>query len=310
MGCAAMTSFRLALGCVLALCAFAANSLLARSALGGGQAGAASFTALRLLSGAAVLWALARWLRPGAPKAVEAGWGSAAALLLYAAPFSWAYLKMGAGVGALLLFGAVQTTMFAAALAHGERPPARVWAGLGVALCGLAALTLPGAHAPPLAAALSMLCAGASWGWYSLRGRRARDGLSATANAFVRAGPAAALLWGAAALWAPPAAHLTGRGVALALASGALASGLGYTIWNTVLPWLSAARAGVVQIATPALTAVAAVLLLGEPVTARLVIGGAAITGGVALAVLGRVRRAPIATPLVQAERAAAARQP
>lgn len=299
-----MTPIRLALACALALCAFAANSLLARSALGAGEAGAASFTALRLLSGAAVLWALSRKLRPGAPKATEAGWASAAALLLYAAPFSWAYLKMGAGVGALLLFGAVQTTMFAAALAHGERPPARVWAGLGVALCGLAALTLPGAHAPPAAAALAMLCAGASWGWYSLRGRRARDGLCATADAFVRAGPAAALLWGATALWAPPAAHLSGRGVALALASGGLASGLGYTIWNTVLPYLSAARAGVVQIATPALTAVAAVALLGEPVTARLVIGGAAITGGVALAVLGRVRRAPAATPLPQAQEA------
>jgi drug/metabolite transporter (DMT)-like permease len=297
-----VTPIRLTLACALALCAFAANSLLARSALGAGEAGAASFTALRLLSGAAVLWVLSRWLRPDAPKATEAGWASAAALLLYAAPFSWAYLKMGAGVGALLLFGAVQTTMFAAALAHGERPPPRVWAGLGLALCGLAALTLPGAHAPPAAAALAMLCAGASWGWYSLRGRRARDGLSATANAFVRAGPAATVLWAAAALWAPAAAHLSGRGVALALASGSLASGLGYTIWNTVLPFLSAARAGVVQIATPALTAIAAVLLLGEPVTARLVIGGVAIVGGVALAVLGKLRRVPVVAPVTVAE--------
>jgi len=277
-----MSRPRVAALCALALCGFAANSILARRSLGAGLTGAASFTAVRLLSGAAVLWVLSR-RRPRA--GAEAGWPSALALLLYAAPFSWAYLSVGAGVGALLLFGAVQTTMFAAALAHGERPPARVWIGLVVALCGLAGLTLPGAHAPPPAAAAAMIGAGASWGWYSLRGRRARDGLAATADAFLRAAPIAAAIWALAALLAPEAAHLSTSGAALALASGGLASGIGYAIWNTALPNLSAARAGVVQIATPALTAAAAVMLLGEPVTPRLLVCGSAILGGVAMAV-------------------------
>src|SRR5438105_1359957 len=148
----------------LTLCCFAANSLLARRALGGALAGAASYTALRILSGAAVLWLIAR----GRPRAgAEAGWRSALALCLYAAPFSWAYLRLPAGVGALLLFGAVQATMIGAALAHGERPPLRTWAGMAIAICGLAGLTLPGAHAPSLAAAAAMLGAGAAWGWYS-----------------------------------------------------------------------------------------------------------------------------------------------
>lgn len=191
-------------------------------------------------------------------------------------------------MGALLLFGSVQATMFAAALAHGERPPARVWIGLVVALGGLAGLTLPGAHAPPPAAAAAMMGAGASWGWYSLRGRRARDGLAATADAFLRAAPIAAAIWALAALLAPGAAQVSASGAALALASGGLASGIGYAVWNTALPNLSAARAAVVQIATPALTAAAAVTLLGELVTARLLICGGAILGGVAVAVTSR----------------------
>ena len=276
---------RVAIFCGLALCGFAANSLLARRALGAGLAGPASFTAVRLLSGAAVLWALSRSRqRAGA----EAGWRSALALFLYAVPFSWAYVRMGAGVGALLLFGAVQTTMFAAALMHGERPPLRTWAGLGLALCGLAVLTLPGAHAPPAAAAAAMLVAGVAWGWYSLRGRRARDGLATTADAFLRAAPFAGALWAISALAAPDASRLTVPGAALAFASGAVASGLGYSLWNTALPHLAASRAAVLQILTPALTAGAAVALLGEPITARLLAGGAGILGGVALAAFAK----------------------
>ncbi|HZX95723.1 MAG TPA: DMT family transporter [Myxococcales bacterium] len=298
-----MSPFRLALICCLTLCAFAANSLLCRGALGSGQAGAASFTAVRLLSGAAVLWLLTRLLRPARSAPTNAGWASATALLLYAAPFSWAYLRIGAGVGALLLFGAVQLTMFVVALVRGERPPPRVWAGLVLAFCGLTTLTLPGAQAPDPAAAAAMLGAGASWGWYSLRGRRAKDGLSATADAFVRAGPVAGALWGLAALASPAAAQLSGRGALLALASGALASGLGYTLWNTALPHLSAARAAVIQIATPAITAVAAVVLLGEHVTTRLLIGGAAILAGVTLAVLGRLVRTAAPLPGVTLSR-------
>jgi drug/metabolite transporter (DMT)-like permease len=280
-----MSRSRVVLLCALTLCCFAANSLLARRALGGAQAGAAGYTALRLLSGAAMLWFIARGrARAGG----EAGWRSALALFLYAAPFSWAYLELPAGLGALLLFGAVQATMMAVAVVQGERPSPRRWAGLAIALGGLAGLTLPGAHAPPPAAAAAMLGAGAAWGWYSLRGRRAKDGIAATADAFLRSAPLAALLWIAAELVAPHAAAVTQSGAALAVASGALASGLGYSLWNMVLPQLRASTAAVLQLSVPAIAAAGGVLLLGEHVTPRLLLGGGAILGGVALAILSR----------------------
>jgi drug/metabolite transporter (DMT)-like permease len=275
----------LAAFCALAICGFAANSLLARRALGAHLAGAASFTALRLASGAAVLWLLAR-KRPRA--GAEAGWPSALALFVYAAPFSLAYLKLPAGVGALLLFASVQATMLAVAVARGERPSARTWLGMLVALGGLGWLALPGAHAPAPGAALAMIGAGAAWGAYSLRGRGSRDGVAATADAFIRAAPLALLLWAGAALLAPEAAQLSTAGAALAVASGALASGLGYSLWNMALPQLSRSTAAVLQLSVPALAALGGVALLGETLTARLAIGGAAILGGVATAVVPR----------------------
>jgi drug/metabolite transporter (DMT)-like permease len=281
-----MPRLRLALLCGLTLCAFAANSLLTRRALGGGLAGAAGFAALRLLSGAAMLWLLAR-RRPAAGP--EVGWKSALALFLYAASFSWAYLRLAAGTGALLLFGAVQATMIGAAIAHGERPAARTWAGAVIALAGLAILTLPGAEAPVPSAAAAMLGAGAAWGWYSLRGRRAKDGIAATSDAFVRAAPLAVALWLAPVVTgAPAAARISPAGAGLAVASGALASGLGYTMWNMVLPHLRASTAAVLQLLVPVLAATGGMLLLGEHVTPRLLVGGAAILGGVALTVLRR----------------------
>jgi drug/metabolite transporter (DMT)-like permease len=280
-----MSRIRIALLCALTLCCFAANSLLARRALGGALAGAAAYTALRLLSGAAVLWLIAR-RRPRA--GAEAGWRSAAALFLYAAPFSWAYLRLPAGVGALLLFGAVQATMIGVAVAHGERPSLRAWAGMAVALGGLAGLTLPGAQAPDPAAAAAMIGAGAAWGWYSLRGRRARDGISATAAAFLRAAPLAATVWIAAWFGAPGAAAVAPAGALLAVASGGLASGLGYSLWNMVLPELRASTAAVLQLSVPAIAAAGGVALLGEHPTLRLLLGGGAILGGVALAIIGR----------------------
>jgi drug/metabolite transporter (DMT)-like permease len=287
-----MSPLRLALLCGLALTGFAANSLLARAALGGALAGAAAFTAIRLLSGALVLALLAL----GRPRAgAEAGWPSALALFLYAAPFSLAYLSLSAGVGALLLFGAVQATMMLAAVLRGERPPRRKWAGLALAFAGLAVLTLPGAHAPPPLAAAAMLGAGAAWGWYSLRGRRARDGVAATADAFVRSAPLAAALWAGASLLAPAAARVSPSGAALALASGALASGLGYTLWNMALPHLPASTAAVLQLLAPALAAAGGVALLGERITLRILAGGAAILCGVGIAVLRSAPRGAVA---------------
>ena len=280
-----MSRHRLFAICAACLCCFAANSLLTRRALGGGLAGVAAFAGLRLLSGAAVLWILARNRpRPGA----EVGWRSAAALLLYAAPFSWAYLRLSAGVGAFLLFGTVQATMFATAVVQGARPPPLTWGGLLLAVGGLAALTLPGAQAPAPAAAAAMIAAGMAWGWYSLRGRRARDGIAATADAFVRSAPFAAALWLLALVAAPDAARLTLPGAALAIASGALASGLGYSLWNTVLPHLPATTAALLQLSVPAFAAAGGAALLGETPSLRLVLGGAAILTGVALAMLPR----------------------
>jgi drug/metabolite transporter (DMT)-like permease len=284
---------RLIAVCALTLCAFASNSLLTRRALGGGLAGAASFAAIRLLSGAAILFVLAaRRPRPGP----EAGWPSAAALFGYAIPFSWAYLRLSAGIGAFLLFGSVQATMIAVGVARGERPPPRKWAGLVIALAGLGTLTLPGAQAPPPAAAAAMVLAGISWGWYSLRGRGARDAIAATADAFVRCAPLAATLWLTAARFAPPAAALTTPGAALALASGALASGVGYTLWNTALPHLATSTAALLQLSVPALAAAGGAVLLGEVPSARLIGGGAAILAGIALGVLPLRPRAPAPT--------------
>lgn len=265
-----------------ALVGFATNSLLCRGALGPGHADAAAFTTIRLLSGAFALLILAG--RP--PRAVlRAGsWPSAAALFTYAAAFSFAYVRIGAAVGALLAFGAVQATMIAWALRTGERPRAAEWAGMILALAGVVALVAGGLRAPdPLGAAL-MLTAGAAWGAYSLIGRSTLRPLETTAANFARTVPLTVAL----SLLAPGSAHVTARGALLASASGALASGVGYSFWYAALPGLTATRAAVVQLSVPVLTAVGAVLLLGEAITVRLVVSAAAILGGVALAIAGR----------------------
>jgi len=293
---------RLVLVCAATLCCFAGNSLLARAALGSGAAGAASFTALRLMSGAAVLWLVSR----GRPAAREAGWPSALALFFYAAPFSWAYLHISAGTGALLLFPSVQLAMMAVGVFHGERPAPLQWSGIAVALCGLAILALPGVHAPPPAAAAAMIIAGISWAYYSIRGKRARDPIAATADAFVRSAPLAVAGLAAAFALAPEAAHLTSRGATLALVSGALASGMGYTLWNSILPEITRTTAGVMQLSVPALAAVGGIVLLGERPTTRLLVGGGAILAGIALAVI-RPRSRPVAAPPAAATDAGAA---
>jgi drug/metabolite transporter (DMT)-like permease len=281
---------------LLALLGFAANSLLCRAALAGGAArsiDAASFTLVRLASGALVLALLLRARRrPAAPTEQRGSWPAALALFAYAAGFSLAYVRIGAGVGALLLFGCVQLTMLGAGLARGERPRALEWVGLAVALAGLAGLTLPGASAPDAPGALLMAGAGVAWGLYSLRGRGAGDPLAATAGNFLRSVPLAAALWLLALLLAP-GAHASAKGLLLATASGALASGLGYSLWYAALPSLSAARAAIVQLAVPLLAAGGAVLLLHEPLTQRLVLGGAALLAGVLLSLRSKAPSPP-----------------
>ena len=203
-------------------------------------------------------------------------------MFVYAAAFSFAYFFLSAGVGALLLFGAVQVTMISVGIAAGERPPPAVWAGLTLALGGLVHLSLRGARAPSPGGTALMLAAGVAWGVYSLRGRRAGPPLPATADNFRRAAPLAVLLWIAAAIAGRN--HLTAEGAALAAASGAITSGLGYVAWYSALPHLTAARAAVLQLSVPVLAAAGGVLLLGEALTARLLVSGGAILIGIALA--------------------------
>lgn len=279
-----VSTLRITLLATLSMLAFAGNSLLCRVALKGGSIDAGSFTALRLASGALVLALIVRgrsgaWSRAG-------DWFSAAALFVYAAAFSWAYLQLTAATGALLLFGAVQVTMVAFGLWRGERLRWLQWLGFVAACVGLVEMLLPGLASPPLQASLLMLCAGGAWGVYSLRGRGQGDPTAVTAGNFWRAalpGLALCLLPGGAV-------HAEPVGVAYALASGAFASGLGYSIWYTAIRGLSPSTAASVQLTVPAIAAFGAVLFLGEPITLRLALTSLLILGGVALVIWGRAR--------------------
>ena len=271
---------RVVLLTLLSMLAFAANSLLCRLALKSGAIDPASFAAIRLASGAAVL-ALVMGLRGRSPVA-HGSWTAAFWLFAYAATFSWAYVRLPAGVGALLLFGAVQATMIGAGIRRGEHLALRQWLGVLLAMGGLVALLLPGLSAPPIGSAVLMLVAGVGWGAYSLHGRGARDASAATAGNFLRSVPFAALLVAASASeWL-----ISPTGLALALCSGAITSGLGYIVWYTVLPRLRASAAATVQLSVPLLAAIGGTLLLGEDWTQRLGWTCLAITGGIALVVV------------------------
>ncbi|BAP12945.1 MAG: hypothetical protein AOY29_08630 [Alcanivorax borkumensis] len=266
----------------LAMLAFAANSVLCRLALREGAIDAASFTAVRLLSGALML-ALILLLRDRQVKAMvtQGNHGSALALFVYAAGFSLAYVALATGTGALLLFGAVQATMVGVGLYRGERLARAQWLGLALALSGLVALMLPGATAPPLAAAIVMLVAGAAWGVYSLRGKGAADATAVTAGNFLRA-----LIWLLPlALFAWPSQWPKVSGLLYAALSGALASGAGYATWYLALRGLASSTAATVQLSVPVLAALAGVLWMDEALTLRLVLASAAILGGITLVI-------------------------
>lgn len=266
----------------LAMLAFAGNSLICRMALKATTIDAASFTTVRLLSGALVL-ALIIGLRHGS--AARAGnWPSAVALFAYAACFSYAYVDLSAATGALLLFGAVQVTMIGRGLWRGERLRVAQLAGLLLAIGGLAGLLLPGLSAPPLVGALMMLASGMAWGLYSLRGQGGGDPVQVTAGNFLRAAPIAAGL----SLLTLGSAVVDGAGLAYALMSGALTSGLGYIIWYSALPALTAIQAGIVQCSVPVIAALGGILLLGEPLTRRFVLASVAVLGGVTLVIFCR----------------------
>lgn len=264
---------------------FAANSLLTRGALAPERIDWASFTLIRLVAGAVTLAALVR-LR-GQPRAAAGSWLGGVMLAGYAVAFTYAYTRIGAAVGALLLFGAVQATMIGVGIARGERPRVVDWAGMALAVVGLLVLTLPGAAAPDAIGAALMMAAGVCWGVYSLAGRGSRDPLAATAENFLRAAFLAALAVGWLLAWA----SLTPAGVGLALASGALASGLAYTLWYAALPSLAAWRAAVVQLTVPVITALLAAWLLDEVVSSRLIGATVLIAAGVVLTVAPGRRR-------------------
>ena len=270
---------RTALLTALAMLAFAGNSLFCRLALRDTEIDAASFTAIRLASGALVLAALLM-LRGKRPTA-GGSWPMAAMLFVYAACFSFAYRDLTAATGALLLFGAVQFTMTGYGLWTGERIRGLKLVGLLLALAGLVWLLLPGLEAPhPVAAAL-MLGAGAAWGVYSLLGKGAGDPTAATGGSFLRSLPFAAAL----ALTATTAGTVDHMGTLYAVLSGAVTSGLGYVLWYAALPMLRATSAATVQLSVPAIAALGGAVLLAEPVTVRLLAASVAVLGGIALTI-------------------------
>ena len=266
----------------LTMTAFAANSILCRLALETTPIDPASFTVIRLVSGAATLWLIVR-VRTGG-KAPAGSWPAAFSLFAYAAAFSFAYVSLSAGTGALILFGAVQATMILYGLLRGERFTPLQTAGLLLALGGLVALLLPGATAPHWAGATLMTVAGMAWGAYSLMGRASTHPIETTAGNFLRAAVFGVLLSAVSiGVFAWDA-----RGALLAVLSGAVASGLGYAIWYTVLPALRATHAATVQLSVPVIAAIGGVLLLGEHLSLRLVLCSVAILGGIALVLHAR----------------------
>lgn len=262
-----------------ALLAFAANSVLCRMALREAHIDPASFMSIRLLAGALTLWLLVRISR-GARR-LSGDWPSALALLAYAVAFTFAYVGLTAGTGALLLFGAVQVVMIAAGFVGGERIDRTIGLGWLLAVAGLLLLLFPGISAPPVRDALFMLVAGLAWGVYSLRGRRSVDALADNGGNFGRAVPGTLLI--SVAFWGHRSADT--EGIVLALLSGAIASGLGYAAWYTALPRLGAIAAANAQLSVPVIAALAGVILFAEPITVRLAASSVLVLGGTALAV-------------------------
>lgn len=267
---------------VTAMLAFAANSLLCRLALRHTATDAISFTVIRLTSGAVVLWLILSMR--GTSRKPTGSWSGAFTLFVYAFAFSYAYLHLDAGTGSLLLFGAVQLTMLGYGYVKGERMQSIALTGLVLAIVGIVALLLPGASAPPVESAVIMLVSGIAWAGYTLIGKRSSDPLSSTTGNFLRALPMVILA-------SIPFAHelsIDTHGLLLAIASGAMASGVGYTIWYAAMRSLTSFRAATVQLSVPVLASLGGVLMLGEHLTLRLVISSLAVLGGITLVLIDR----------------------
>jgi len=278
---------------LLAMIAFASNSLLCRAALKHTSIDAATFTFVRIFSGAAVLWVLIKMRKVTSKE--SGNWWSGLALFVYAAAFSFAYVDLAAGTGALLLFGAVQATMILWGFGKGERLDAIQIVGLLLAAAGLVVLLFPGLAAPPIGGSILMLAAGLTWGVYSLRGKSSRDAIAATAGNFLRAVPFAALV----SVLMLPKMHLDSLGITYAVISGAITSGLGYVLWYAALPDLKAASAATVQLSVPVIAATGGILLLGEPITLRYAIASIAVLGGIFLVIIERRPTSSTPAPIV-----------
>jgi drug/metabolite transporter (DMT)-like permease len=269
---------------VLALISFAANSVLCRLALEEPAIDPASYTAVRLITGAITLWLITAFRGNGSFGKSGGSWISAVMLFLYAATFSFAYISLSAGTGALTLFAAVQITMIAVGLYTGERPAILEWLGLFIAISGLIYLVSPGITAPSTLGSVLMAIAGSAWGIYSLRGRGASDPIGDTTANFLRTVPFAV---GIVLAWLPTLT-MTPMGFLWAALSGSITSGVGYVLWYAALPHLTATRAATVQLAPAPLAALGGVVFLSEALSLRLVISTVVILGGVAMAISRR----------------------
>ena len=269
---------------VFALIAFALNSILCRLALGAETIDAASFTLIRLVSGAVALFVISQFFDKKESNERRGNWFSAFFLFAYAVCFSFAYINLTTGTGALVLFGSVQATMIFVALWTGERPKILEWLGLIFALGGLIYLVFPGLSAPPLFSSALMATAGIAWGFYTLRGKGSENPLADTTGNFVRAVPMIVFIW----LFFLPQIHLSQRGILLAVLSGAIASGIGYSVWYAALKFHTATRAAILQLSVPALAASGGMVFLAEIISLRLMLATILILGGISLAILGR----------------------
>lgn len=273
---------RLMLLTALAMLAFAANSLLCRVALRGEAIDPVAFTLVRLLSGALALWLISS-LRTKT-ESMQGNWKGALSLFVYALGFAYAYVQLDTGTGALLLFGAVQMTIVGYGLFRGERLSVPAVAGLLIASAGLVALLLPGSSAPPLISSMIMIIAGMAWGIYSILGKGASSPLGSTTGNFMLAIPAIVLV----ALLQADEIRMTLAGVIAALVSGAIASGIGYALWYSVMPRLGSFQAASVQLSVPVLASVGGLIFLGESLSLRLVLASCAVLVGIALVLMSR----------------------
>lgn len=276
--------FRIAAFTALALVAFAANSVLARMALEDGTIDAGGYTIVRLLSGATVLLVLVGLDQRSTNVTTKGSWAAGLMLFVYAITFSYAYISLDTGTGALILFGAVQITMILVALFRGYRPSPAEWAGLVLAFAGFVYLMLPGISTPSALGFLLMTVSGIAWGLYTLQGRGSKNPLADTAYNFLRTVPLVLVVL----VITFADSNYSMRGVLLAVLSGGIASGLGYTMWYTALGGLSFTQAAVLQLLVPVIAAAGGVIFVSEAITWRLTVSAVLILTGILLVVLNR----------------------